>query len=187
MAAPRGRTSPWRRSARPIGNSSVRVQHLDETHCDRLLRAVAVTGDLAPIVLFRDVSDVTMNATTRRFYLADGHHRHHVYATMLERASIPAIVIESDAPDREALEFATMCNRSLCLGRTAADVTRAIEMLLADELWRTRSDSLIADHIGCGNTKVAVVRALDSVQRTVTRKPSSSSGKTESRNRTTKI
>jgi hypothetical protein len=114
-------------------------------------------GDLAPIVLFRDAR----GGKDGKLFLADGHHRHHVYRNMLKpkRQEIPAIVIDSDDPAREALEFATMCNREMCLGRSQEDIAKAIEMLLADKLWWAKSDAWIADHVGCIRDKVVRIRA----------------------------
>lgn len=144
----------------PDVSLQARVVHLDMDHCSRLERSVldqGEHGDLAPVVLFR-----ASNPQAKvKLFLADGHHRHHVYVNMLrpKRHSIPAYVIDSDAPEQEALEFATMCNREMCLGRSQEDITKAVEMLLMTELWRGRADTVIAHHVGCSNAKVTNIRS----------------------------
>lgn len=157
-----GRATKQDVSLRAIGTPDVslqaRVEHLDLDHCSRLERAAMTQGDLAPIVLFRDARH---GVKSPKYHLADGHHRHHVYTNMLvpRRSSIPAWVIDSDDPHREALEFATMCNREMCLGRTDADITRAIEMLLMDEKWWKSSDGMISRHVGASMGKVTAIRS----------------------------
>jgi hypothetical protein len=152
-----GRATRQEVSLKAIGtpdvNLQARVVHLDMDHCSRLERAAMEQGDLAPAVLFRD-------ARTNKLYLADGHHRHFVYCNMLKpkRTSIPAYVIDSPNAEQEALEFATMCNREMCLGRKPEDMAKAVEMLLLNEKTRMWSDRRISDHVGCMRSKVGQVR-----------------------------
>ncbi len=151
-----GRATKHDVSMKAIGTPDVglqaRVPHLDMDHCRRLERAKEATGSLSPIVLFRETQKRS------KLYLADGHHRHYVYQN-LKCASIPAYVIDSDAAELEAVEFATMCNREMCLGRKPEDIDRAIEMLLLRELWWKRADAWIADHVGCSCPKISRIRA----------------------------
>ena len=128
-----------------------RVDHLSESHCEHLSRILESQGELAPVILFRD-------ATMSRLYLADGHHRHAVYRRA-ERQLIPAWVVDSTRPYGEALEYATMCNRNLCLPRKAGDIHKAIRMLLSDEVWWHRNNTWIAEHVGSTPQTVSVIRA----------------------------
>jgi hypothetical protein len=65
-----------------------------------------------------------------------------------KRVTIPAYVIDSDAAHQEALEYATMCNREMCLGRRKEDIRKAVRMLVASEKWASASYYKIAEHVG---------------------------------------
>ncbi len=151
-----GRATKQDASMKAIGTPDVslqaRVQHLDMDHCRRLERAKEATGSLSPIVLFRS------SQKGSNLYLADGHHRHFVYKN-LKCDAIPAYVIDSDAAELEALEFATMCNREMCLGRKPEDIKKAIRMLLGNEKWRTQTDRAISEHVGCCTVTACSERA----------------------------
>ena len=141
-------------SMKAIGTPDVKLQarvtHLDTNHCHRLDKARQLTGALAPIVLFR-------GGKPEKLYLGDGHHRHWVYRNA-NLPTIPAWVIDSSNPELEALEFATMCNREMCLGRTEDDVRRAVIMLLENPIWWLRSNTWIGEHVGCSTTMVSRIR-----------------------------
>lgn len=125
-----------------------RVVHLDMDHVHALDHIRQVSGELAPAVVFE-----TANG---RLILADGFHRHEVY----RRAglpSMPAYLVQGEAKD--ALGFACMCNRQMCLKRTKADEKRAGLMLLADPEWFEKSDTIIANHVGVSRPSVARWRA----------------------------
>lgn len=122
---------------KPDVGLQARVNHLDMTHVHRLGMSLENQGFLAPVVVFRDAQG--------KLWLADGHHRHECYRKA-GKAAIPAYQIDGDR--REALEFATMCNRENCLGRTREDQRKAAFMLFACDEWFCKSNSLIARHIG---------------------------------------
>lgn len=149
-----GRATRQEVSMKAIGTPDValqaRVMHLNKDHCHRLDKARQLTGSLSPIVLFRQ-------AGKGKLYLADGHHRHFVYQNA-KLPAIPAWVIDSSNPELEALEFATMCNREMCLGRTTDDIKRAVKMLLENEIWWNRNDMWIAEHVGMSATAVKAIR-----------------------------
>jgi hypothetical protein len=144
----------------PDVNLQARVKHLDIDHCRRLEKQLnESTDNLSPIILFFDEKK-------DRYYLADGHHRHHVY-NGLKRVFIPAYVITSDRAQIEALEFATMCNREMCLGRTMEDKKKAVRMLLETELWWKRSDRWIGKHVGVGPQLCAQIRSTLSKEKNI--------------------
>ncbi len=122
----------------PDVNLQARVQHLNSTHVERLRESLREIGSLKPIVVFRQHYGPGL-------LLADGFHRHEAYR-LENYESIPCYVVEGEF--REALKFATMCNRENCLGRTKEDEKKAVFMLQSDEEWRNKSSSYIADHVG---------------------------------------
>ena len=137
----------------PDTRFQARVIHLNMDHVHRLSRSLEELGALAPIVVFH-------NRKTGKMHVGDGFHRFDVYrrAKML---SIPAYVIDCDPEswERETMEFATMCNREACLGRTREDIKKAVFMLLADSVWFNRGVSSIASHAGCHTATTVKYRA----------------------------
>lgn len=156
-----GRCVKTRISMKAIGKPDTkyqaRVEHLDLGHVSRL-EAMLIPGDdgkpgdTFPLVVFCD-------RKASRFILADGFHRHEAYRRA-RRDSVPAYQVTSDDPEREALEYCTMCNRLALKTRTKEDAKKAIEMLLANDTWKYRSDSWIGDHVGCDRTTVRRIRAI---------------------------
>jgi hypothetical protein len=132
---------------KPDATLQARVEHLNDIHLGRLKRSMENQDSLAPVVVFKDKDD--------RLYLADGFHRHHIYSKA-GKAFIPAYQIDGDY--RDALEFATMCNRENCLGRTKEDEKKAVKMLLANEVWSLKADGIIAKHVGLSRDTVSRVR-----------------------------
>ncbi len=126
-----------------------RVRHLDDSQVWRLRESLREIGSLRPITVFRELSG-------QKLWLADGFHRHTAYR-MENRQSIPCYLIEGGY--REALRFATMCNRENCLGRTKEDDKKAAFMLFADEEWFGKSNSIIAENIGVSDSAVHRWRA----------------------------
>lgn len=104
---------------KPDVQFQARVIHLDMTHVHRLSMNLENQGFLAHVVVFRD--------TKGKLCLADGFHRHECYRKA-GKAAIPAYQVTGDR--NEAIEFAAMCNRQNCLGRTKDDERKAIKMLL---------------------------------------------------------
>ncbi len=143
-------------SMKAIGTPDVSFQaravHLDLNHVNRLSRAKREHGSLSPVILFID-DKLTL--------LADGHHRHEVYRKDGE-TTIPAYVVECSPTmiRQEAIEYATMCNREMCLGRTRDDINKAVAMLLKTETWWNRSDTWISHHVGCATITVIRIRSL---------------------------
>jgi hypothetical protein len=138
-----GRAKKTGIAMRDLANPDIRLQarvvHLNTAHIERLREQLRETGSLASIVVFREDSPWHL-------WLADGFHRHEVYR-LEDIKVIPAYLCEGGY--REALKFATMCNRQSCLARTADDKKKAAYMLFADREWFTKPARQIAMHIGC--------------------------------------
>jgi hypothetical protein len=117
---------------------------IDPEHVRRLSAIHDSTGTIAPIVVFRD-------PVTDRLLIADGFHRHRMHE-IKKLSSIAAYVVEGGR--RDAVEFAAMCNRHLCLARTMADIRKAVMVLLEEESWLLSSAPRIAQHVGCSESSV---------------------------------
>lgn len=102
---------------------------------------------IPPVKVYRDPEGA--------LYLADGFHR--VRAAIQAATSIRADVEPGTL--RDAIRFAAGANTQHGVRRTAADKRRAVRMLLADELWATRSDRWIADTARVSPTFAGQVRA----------------------------
>lgn len=169
-----GRASIQDVSLKAIGKPDTRFQarvlHLNMDHVHRLSALHDQFGQLAPVVIFRQGN---------RLILADGFHRHEVHRVK-RLPSILAYVIDvpkGESIDRAALEFATMCNREMCLGRTKEDIKKAIWMLLEDEAWFNKSASVIGAHVGVVGTTVRKYR-LEFCQATGQKEPETVFGDT---------
>lgn len=101
---------------------------------------------LPPIVVFYDGS---------RYYCADGFHR--IEAHRLSGRTDIACDVRSGTL-RDAILFAAGANASHGKRRSNADKRRAIETLLRDEEWRSKSDRWIADVVKVGVSLVGSVR-----------------------------
>ena len=134
---------------KPDTRLQAREQHLDMDHVRMLAEILERDGQLSPAVVFRDKAG--------KLWLADGFHRHEVYRRA-GKAGFPAWQIDGEF--RDAIEYATMCNRRLCLARKPGDIRKAIEILLADDSWFERADAWIGDHVGCCGSTVGRVREL---------------------------
>ncbi len=132
---------------KPDLSLQARVNHLDMTHVHRLSAILESQNVLAPVIIFCDKKG--------KLWLADGFHRHECYRKARKEA-IPAYQIEGER--LEAIEFATMCNRHTCLGRTREDIRKAIYMVFEMSQWFNRADEWIAVHIGCGAGTVSRAR-----------------------------
>ncbi|CAK9098136.1 ParB domain-containing protein [Durusdinium trenchii] len=88
---------------------------------------------MPPIDVFHDGSD---------YWLGDGFHRYHAHRTA-GIGTIPVNVHTGTA--RDARLHAIGANATHGLQRTAADKRRAVEMLLDDEEWSSKSDRQIAE------------------------------------------
>lgn len=147
-------------SMKALGKPDTRLQarekHLDLGHVHMLHEILNREGQLAPTVVFKDKAG--------KLWMADGFHRHEAYRRAGLRM-IPAYQVEGEY--RDAIEYATMCNRRLCLARRPEDIRKAIEILLADEVWFLRADGWIADHVGCSQGPVSRTRHRFCEQRSI--------------------
>lgn len=81
-------------------------------------------------------------------WLADGFHRVHA----LRETGADVIVADvRQGTRRDAILYSVGANGAHGLRRTNADKRRAVETLLRDEEWRTKSDRWIAEACGVGN------------------------------------
>jgi hypothetical protein len=103
--------------------------------------------DLPPCIVFRDIAS---------HFLADGFHR---VAAAEQRGDTSIACEVRDGTLRDAVLFALGANRAHGLRRTNADKRRAVEVMLADDEWRTWSDRRIAETCGVDDKTVASVRA----------------------------
>jgi len=141
----------------PDVSLQARVLNLHSVHVERLRESLRDSGSLRPVVVFRQEGG-------RLLWLADGFHRHEAYR--LEKiATIPCYLVEGGF--REALKFATMCNRDNCLKRTIEDERRAAFMLFANPEWWIKSGRIIGDHIGVSPSVVDKWRTEYSVENDV--------------------
>lgn len=132
-------------SIRLDGGTQARVAVNNEavTEYAEALRAGA---ELPRVVVFFDGADN---------WLGDGFHRTHAYR-QAGRVEIPAEV--RDGTRRDAVLFACGANAEHGLRRTNADKRKAVETLLADDEWKTWSDSAIARACGVSHPFVAAIR-----------------------------
>lgn len=94
-------------------------------------------ADLEPIVVFVDQA-------AGHTYLVDGHHR----VAAAKRAGLNALPVIIHVGDRRAaLLFAATANAKHGLPLTNEDKRRIVDVLLADDEWRTWSDRAIADTV----------------------------------------
>lgn len=90
------------------------------------------------------------------YWLADGFHRLLAH----EAAGLVDILAEiHEGTKRDALLFAVGANASHGLQRTNKDKRRAVEILLRDEEWASKSDRQIAEKAAVTHPTVAKVRA----------------------------
>lgn len=133
---------------KPDAALQCRVQHLDIGHVRRLSAIHDDTGNIAPIVVFED-------PVSGSRWLADGFHRHRMLQ-IKKAESIWAYVVKGTRTD--ALVFATMCNRQLCLPRTREDIKKAILMLMEEANWLRKPAKDVAAHVGTTETTVTKYR-----------------------------
>ena len=107
-------------------------------------------ADLPRMVVFYDGES---------YWMADGFHRAHAFGSA-GRKKVEVVVKQGTA--RDALLYSVGANRTHGLRRTQADKRRAVELLLADEEWRARSDRWIAKACGVSDHLVADLRATAS-------------------------
>lgn len=135
---------------KPDTHLQARERHLDVSHVQMLHEILRQQGQLAPVIVFRELLD-----GKERLHLADGFHRHEVYRRE-GLTGIPAFVIKGKYHD--AIEYATMCNRRLCLPRRKEDIRKAIFMILEQPDWFNRPAKTIGDHVGISHGSVEKYR-----------------------------
>lgn len=145
------------KAVKPDTKYQARVLHLNMDHVKVLGDTLNINGQLHPVVVFEVAEGKGV-----RYILADGFHRHEAYRRA-GKAAIPAFVIKGT--ERDAFEYATMCNRVMCLKRSKEDVKKAIYMLLEDSEWFGRNDRWIGEHVGASQSVVASTRKLFCAER----------------------
>lgn len=125
------------------GGTQVRAEMSASTVADYSSRL----DELPPVDVFDDGSEN---------WLADGFHRCEAFESS-GATEIPCVVRKGTR--RDAVLFAVGANTKHGLPRSNADKRRAVEMLLADEEWRSKSDRWIAEACGVGNQLVGHVRS----------------------------
>jgi hypothetical protein len=91
----------------------------------------------------------------RKYWLADGFHRHGAHQRAGEN-SMRCVVHQGSR--RDAIIFSAGSNKQFSVKRTVADIHKAICMLLEDKEWFPLSNAQLADHVGCAGQTVARVR-----------------------------
>jgi hypothetical protein len=91
----------------------------------------------------------------RTYHIADGWHRFEAHF----EAGLESIFARVQAgSERDARMFACGANTKHGVRRTQADRRRAVEVLLADQEWSTKSSREIGDHAGVHHTTVETIR-----------------------------
>lgn len=95
------------------------------------------------------IHPVTVFWTGERYILADGFHRYHAH---LKRGleSIQAVVLHGS--ERDAMIHSAGANRLSIKPPSAANLKKAVMMLLADEEWRNNASLEIAKHVGISSS-----------------------------------
>jgi hypothetical protein len=126
----------------------------DWKHVDELVEVIQSGGQFKePPVVFRQGQE-------DQYFLADGFHRVHAY----KKAGIESATFDVRAGGMSGLRMAKLysiqSNITHGLRRSSADKRRAVEMLLADEEWSSKSDRWIAETAGVSHTTVQNVKQV---------------------------
>lgn len=120
---------------------------LSETAVSEYAEFIRLGGDLPPVVVYEDGSDI---------WLADGFHRFHAHRA----AGAVEIACEvRSGTKRDAILFSAGANASHGLRRTNEDKRRAVLTLLEDAEWSKWSDNQIAKACSVSNHLVSDVKA----------------------------
>ena len=127
----------------------------DWKHVDELVELLQSGGQFKePPVVFRQGPDGD------EYFLADGFHRVHAY----KKAGIESAMFDVRAGGTTAFRHAKLwsiqSNFAHGLKRSPADKRRAVEMLLTDDEWSTKSDRWIAEQAGVSPSTVASIKQL---------------------------
>jgi hypothetical protein len=142
-------------------------------HVDELVELLQSGGQFKePPVVFRQGPD------RDEYFLADGFHRVHAY----KKAGIESAIFDVRAGGttafRHAKLYSIQSNITHGLRRSNADKRRAVEMLLADEEWSTKSERWIAETAGVHHSTVQAIKQLaESASSTSTGTSSPKTGK----------
>jgi hypothetical protein len=91
----------------------------------------------------------------KRFWLADGFHRHDA----CRNARIQDICCRVHyGSRRDAIIFSAGANQQFSVKRSREDVERAVTLLLEDDEWFHKTDSALSNHVGCGEETVRRIR-----------------------------
>lgn len=119
------------------------------------MRAGSIFPDL---IVFQGIDERIVPTDTRLyFWLASGFHRYHAFL-QAGRLAVECKVYQGTR--RDALLFSVGANEKHGLRRTNEDKRKAVELLLADAEWRSRSDVWIADQCHVDRHFVARVRSM---------------------------
>ena len=127
----------------------------DWKHVDELVELLQSGGQFKdhPVV-FRQRPDGD------EYFLADGFHRVHAYL----KAGIESAMFDVRAGGTTAFRLAKLwsiqSNITHGLKRSNADKRRAVEMLLADEEWSSKSDRWIAETAGVHHSTVQAIKQV---------------------------
>lgn len=120
---------------------------LNEAAVAEYAEIIRFGGDLPPVVVFEDGSDI---------WLADGFHRYHAHRA----AGAMDIACEvRQGTKRDAVLFSVGANAAHGLRRTNEDKRRAVMTLLNDAEWAKWSDREIAKQCGVSHPFVAAIRS----------------------------
>jgi len=127
------------------GGTQSRVA-IDEDHIADIVDAMDAGAEIPPVSVVFDGAD---------YWLVDGFHRLHAWRKN-GRKTIDAVIAEGTL--RDAIKMACGANSDHGLKRTNADKRKAVEMLLADPEWSSKSDRWIAEITKVHHTTVATIR-----------------------------
>ena len=133
-------------SIRTDGGTQPRAR-LDQDQISEYVEAMEAGATFPPLVVFHDGA---------AYWLADGFHRYHAVA---KRGAKRVAVEIRQGTQRDAILYSSGANATHGLPRSNADKRRAVERLLRDEEWRSKSDRWIAEKCAVSDKTVAAVRA----------------------------
>lgn len=133
------------------GGTQFRVGTIEDT-IEAYAEAMRAGAILPPIIVFDDGEGYWLGDGYQRIEAALRCGEDHIEADVRQN-------YEGETGQRAAVLFACGANEEHGLRRTNADKRRAVERLLADPEWGTRSDRWIAEMCRVGYTLVARIRA----------------------------
>lgn len=122
---------------------------------------------------------VTVFFDGEHYWLADGFHRYHA-SGQVGRDKIDANI--QNGTQRDAVLYSVGANASHGLRRTNIDKRRAVETLLRDDEWGTRSNNWIAEQCGVSLDLVNRMRKTIQLNESLSARTFTRNGKTHSMN-----